>query len=246
LLACGASEALVVDIHDRQAMQRAMSGATAVYHICPNVYPYEVEVGEIMLAAARTAGIERFVYHSVLHPQIKAMPHHWKKMRVEEMIFATGIDYTILQPAAYMQNVLAQWDVITEKGIYPIPYSTQSRLGMVDLEDVAEAAAVVLTTDEHIGATYELAGAQALTQDEVAQILSAGLGREVRAVEISRSDWIDRSQAAGMPEYAIETLSKMFEYYDRHGLWGNSNVLEGLLGRHPVSFSDFIRRTIAA
>ena len=87
----------------------AAAGAQAIYHICPNVSRDEVAYARAVAAAARAHGVRRFVYHSVLHPQIEAMPHHWQKMRVEEMLFAAGFDLTVLQPAAYMQNILGVW-----------------------------------------------------------------------------------------------------------------------------------------
>ncbi len=72
--------------------------------------------------------MRRFVYHSVLHPQIEAMPHHWAKMRVEEMLFAAGFDLTILQPTAYMQNILGAWRGIVEDGVFRVPYPVETRL----------------------------------------------------------------------------------------------------------------------
>jgi NAD(P)H dehydrogenase (quinone) len=64
----------------------------AIYHICPNVSRDEVAYARAVATAARTHGVTRFVYHSVLHPQIEAMPHHWQKVRVEEMLLAAGFD----------------------------------------------------------------------------------------------------------------------------------------------------------
>jgi uncharacterized protein YbjT (DUF2867 family) len=81
--ALGAREAVVGDMRDEEALRRAMEGARAVYHICPNVNPDEVTIGRTVITAARAAGVERFVFHSVLHPQVEAMPHHWNKLRVE-------------------------------------------------------------------------------------------------------------------------------------------------------------------
>jgi uncharacterized protein YbjT (DUF2867 family) len=115
--------------------------------------PAEVEIGEGVIVAACAAGVEHVVYHSVLHPQTEAMPHHWSKLRVEEKLFESGLAYTILQPAAYMQNVLAYWEAIMEHGVYPVPYAVEARLSMVDLEDVARSAALILTEPGHIGAT---------------------------------------------------------------------------------------------
>ena len=56
-------------------------------------------------------------------------------------------------------------------------------------------------------------------------------GHEVRAEQIDRRDWELRARAAGMVEYSVSTLLAMFEYYERFGLVGNSNVLAWLLGR---------------
>ena len=94
--------------------------------------------------------MRRLVYHSVLHPQIEAMPHHWEKMRAEELLFAAGLDVTVLQPTAYMQNILAGWRDIVEAGIYRVPYPVESRISLVDLDDVAAAAALVLTQPGHV------------------------------------------------------------------------------------------------
>jgi uncharacterized protein YbjT (DUF2867 family) len=242
LEALGAQEVLAGDMRDQATMERAARGVRAVYHICPNVSPDEVAIGQAVITAARSAGVEHFVYHSVLHPQTEAMPHHWQKLRVEEKLFESGLPYTILQPSVYMQNVLAHWQHILAQGAYSIPYAVETRLGMVDLEDVAAAAAIVLTQAGHAGAIYELAGAEALTQVEVAAILSQQLGRPVRAEVISRQAWEERARASGLGDYQVQTLLKMFDYYERYGFWGNPRVLGWLLGRPPATFAAFVER----
>jgi uncharacterized protein YbjT (DUF2867 family) len=204
--------------------------------------PDELGIGRLVIGAARSAGVAHFVYHSVLHPQTEAMPHHWQKLRVEEHLFESGLPFTILQPAAYMQNVLAGWDSIVEEGIYRVPYPAQTRLGIVDVEDVACAAALVLTQAGHEGAIYELAGPEALTQVQVAAILGQVLGRAVRAEELALEAWERRARASGLGDYQVETLVKMFRYYERYGLEGNPNVLRWLLGRPPTPFAAFVER----
>src|SRR5262245_30983114 len=154
----GASEVVVGDLADRSLLHQAMTGTTALCLICPNMHPDEVEIGSAAVVAAQSAGVRHFVYHSVFHPQTEAMPHHWHKLRVEELIFASGLPFTVLQPAVYMQNLLGQWAELQRTGILANPYPPESRLSLVDLEDVGEAAAIVLTQAGHLGATYELAG----------------------------------------------------------------------------------------
>ena len=238
----GAHQAAVGDMRDQATMDRAAQGTRAIYHICPNVHPEEVALGQTAIAAARSAGVQHFVYHSVLHPQIEAMPHHWLKMRVEEQLFQSGLNYTILQPAAYMQNVLAQWDHVLEQGIYSVPYSVETRLSMVNLEDVAEVSAIVLTEPGHEGATYELTGAEALTQTEIAAILSQQLGRPVRAKAVPLETWEKQARESGLGDYQIETLVKMFRYYECYGFWGNPRALGWLLGRPPTTLAAFVER----
>ncbi len=244
LHACGATEVVVGDLRSADDIERAGQQIDTIYLICPNMQPDEVAIVQRVVAVAKRVGIRRLVYHSVLHPQTEAMPHHWQKLRVEELLFTAGLDYTILQPAAYMQNVLSGWSMIVNEGIYRIPYATSTQLGMVDLGDVAEAAAVILTTEGHNGAIYELATAEWLTQDAVAAILSEVVGRTVRAVTEQRDRWQQNAQKAGLSDYATETLLRMFVYYEAHGFCGNPTILTWLLGRHPTAFTDCMRRVV--
>ena len=241
LKSIGAEKVLVGDMHDEDAIRVAMQGARAVYHICPNMSPDEVGIGKLVIAEAqraRKAGVEHFVFHSVLHPQVEKMNHHWQKTRVEEMIFESGLPFTILQPAPYMQNLLSDWKSIVEEGVLRVPYSVESKFSFVELEDVAEAAKIVLTEPGHVNAIYELAGTVPTSHVEVAEIFGRVLKRNVRAEKEEIPYW--RSRVAGMSEYAVENLVRMFEYYDQWGLVGNPNVLSWLLRREPTSMEIFI------
>lgn len=247
----GAKDIIAGDMRDLDIIKKAMKGVHSVYHICPNVNAHEITIGQKIIAVAAAAGVTHFVYHSVLHPQVEAMPHHWKKMRVEEELFNSKLPYTILQPAAYMQNILTNWDTIYKTGKYMVPYAVESRISMVDLEDVALAAALILQEaspqkehPSHHGATYELVGTTAMTQTEVAEILARQLGRPVIAEQQPIDAWEQRARASGMGDYQVNTLVKMFRYYEKYGLSGNSHVLTWLLNRPATSLNDFVARTI--
>jgi len=245
----GAISVLVGDMRDAAILEKAVQGVRSVYHICPNVHPDEITIGQKIIAAASAAGISHFVYHSVLHPQTEAMPHHWKKLRVEERLFESGLPYTILQPAPYMQNILANWRDIVDTGSYSIPYAVESRISMVDLDDVALAAAIALTEEHpeshqplHRNAIYELVGTQAMTQAEVAAILSEQLGRPVIAEVLPVEAWERKARASGFGDDQVNTLVKMFSYYENYGLSGNSQVLGWLLKRPATSLEAFAKR----
>jgi NAD(P)H dehydrogenase (quinone) len=236
-------QVLIADMLDGASMARAAHGVRAIYHAAPNVSPDELRMGRIVIRAARAERVERLVFHSVLHPQIEAMPHHWQKMRVEELLLESGLPITILQPTIYMQNVLAHWDQIRQNGVYPIPYSAETCLSMVDLRDVAEAAVIVLRDPGHEGATYELVGSPAMSQVDVAKVISEQLGRPVAAQARPRADWERTARASGLGDYQVRTLLKMFAYYEQHGFTGNPSTLGHLLRRKPTSFEDFVRRS---
>ena len=119
----GVQNIVVGDMRVQAVADKAFKRVRAVYHIAPNMHPEEVSIGQVAIMAGRSASVEHFVYHSVLHPQTEVMPHHLQKLRVEEDLFESGLSYTILQPAAYMQNVQAYWDHILERGFYPVPFS---------------------------------------------------------------------------------------------------------------------------
>jgi len=238
--ALGAEKVDVADLRDESAVHSAMEGARAVYHICPNMNPDELMIGKLVVRGARKAGVPHLVYHSVLHPQTEKMSHHWQKLRVEEIILEAGLPFTILQPAPYMQNLMAGWKSIVEAGVLRVPYSVRSKFSFVDLEDVAEAAKIVLTEPGHTHAIYELAGTLPMSHAEVAEIFGSVLKHNVRAESEEISNW--RLRTKGISEYASENLIKMFAYYDQWGLVGNINILRWLLNREPTSFETFVQR----
>ena len=238
----GAEKVIVGDLQDEAAIRLAMEGTRAVYHVCPNMSLGEEVIGALVLGEAQKADVEHFVYHSVLHPQTERMAHHWKKLRVEEMVFESVLPFTILQPAPYMQNLLTGWESILKNGSLRVPYSARAKFSFVDLEDVAEAARLVLSEPNHLNAVYELAGTLPMSHVEVAEIFASALRRDVWVEKEEIGDWRFRAEQGGMNEYAIENLVRMFEYYDRWGLVGNPNVLTWLLKHEPTSMEAFVHR----
>lgn len=242
LMKYGIADAVKGDMSSQEVLEEALTGVSSVYHICPNMHPAEEEIGRLIISTARKKKIKKLVYHSVLHPQTEKMPHHWQKLRVEEALFESGLNFTILQPAPYMQNILAFKDVIVNEGVYRVPYPPQTRMSLLDLDDLGEAAAIVLTGSGHNNAIYEVVGTGPLTQEEIAFSIGKHLDKEIRVEEAPLAQWRLQAKELDMDTYQLETLSSMFEYYANFGLVGSNNVLEMLLGRSPGSLDEFIRR----
>jgi NAD(P)H dehydrogenase (quinone) len=252
LKSLGAEKVIVGDMQDESAIRFALQDVRAIHHICPNMSPHEAAIGKLIIHEAQKAGVEHFVYHSVLHPQTQKMNHHWQKLQVEEMVFESEIPFTILQPAPYMQNLLGSRKSILEDGLLRVPYSVDAKFSFVHLEDISEAAKIILTESNHKNAIYELAGTFPISHREVAEILSRCLNREVRPEKEEIGKWKHRASTAladnaGSAQhediYAIENLARMFEYYDQWGLAGNPNVLGWLLKRAPTTFEASIHES---
>ena len=226
-----------VDLVTGRGLDEALDGVRAVYHLAPNVHPDEVGIARRVVASAGRAGVERLVFHSVLHPHDSAMPHHLRKADAEEVVRAGGPAWTVLQPAAYQQNLVAG----ALAGRIAVPYSLDAPFTNVDLEDVAEVAVRVLTEAGHESATYELAGPELTTVRGLAAVATDVLGRPVTAVEVDRQDWAAGPGAAQSAQARADLLA-MFAAYDVGGLVGNPRVLTMLLGRPPTSWRAVLVR----
>ncbi|MCW2757582.1 MAG: NmrA family protein [Nocardioidaceae bacterium] len=213
-----ADRGVTADLLGRAAwddLPAALRGADAAYVIAPNLHPDEPAYAAEVVGAARTAGIDRLVLHSVASPYVPAMPHHLGKAKAEDVVRRSGLAWTILQPGAYLQNLDLTRDV-------RIAYSADAVFGFADLADVGRAAAVVLTEPGHVGATYELASRTATVAE-----LAAGAGVEVEVV--APEEWA-RTDGAGLEPQVGEWLLAMFGYYDAHGLPVGTLPLQALLG----------------
>ncbi len=239
LRAKGVSEVVVGDMFSPDVMRQALEGVDAVLHICPPMHPQEDTLALNMMAACKQAGVARFVLWSVLHPQIN-VPHHQRKQRAEAALIDSGLTFTILQPGRYMQHLESIWPQVLDSGIHAFPFSTASRFSLAHLDDLARAAAEVLTSAGHENAVYELAGPEALSSEDCAREISDALDRPVSAQAAPLDAFLAKARAAGMPDWRIETFDIMNRHYDKHGLQGNGNVLRWLIGRAPKTFREYV------
>ena len=222
------------------SLGRVLAGAAAVYVIAPNFHPDEPSYVGDVVAAARAAGVGRLGYHSVASPYVPAMPHHLAKARAEDAVRRSGLAWTILQPCAYVQNLLP--GLRADPPVVRLPYDVDRPHALVDLDDVGECAARVLVEEDHVGATYELGGGL-VTLRSVAATASDVLGHEVVAERLDPAVW-ERGPGAALDERERAGLRAMFDYYDAHGFVAGSRVTGLLLGRPARTVGDVLRREL--
>lgn len=233
----GAAEVAVGDLRDRASLDKALEGVDSVFYIAPAFLPSEADVGRIMVAAAKQAGVRRFVFSSVIHPVISALVNHIDKAPVEEAIIESGMEYALLQPAMFFQNFATAWPGVLQTGVFAEPWSAQTRFCRVDYRDVAEVAAIALTEERLNFGTYQLCAEGDHDRHDVAALLSKVMARNIEVGSI------DPDKAAdGKPP----PIRRMFEWYNHHGLRGNALTLRLILGREPRTLHAYFQELMIA
>jgi uncharacterized protein YbjT (DUF2867 family) len=223
----GAVEVVVGDLSDRSFLDVAMKDIDSVFYIAPAMMSNEVEVGKSVIDAAQQAGVNRFVFSALIHPEIGTMSHHIAKVPVEEAAIASDMEFTFLHPAMFFQDVTAAGlaDVV-KHGVFSQPWSADTYFSRVDYRDVAEIAAIALTEDRLNYGTFELCAEGHLNGKDMAALMGEVLGQKIEAVQIYPSQ--------------PSPMQPMFDWYDRHGLVGNSLTLRAILGREPRSLRAYL------
>ncbi|MBB4188132.1 NmrA/HSCARG family protein [Sinorhizobium terangae] len=235
----GLSEVVIGDLRNRDSLDEAVRGVVGVFHIGPAFAPDEAALGVTLIEAAKRAGVQKFVFSSVAQPANIRLKNHASKIPVEDALYSSTLDYTILQPVNFMQNIASAWPSIVETGVFSEPFPKTAKVARVDYRDVAEVAAIALTSDRLSFASLELAAEGRPTREEIAALMSEALGRPIAAGEPSFETWA-KAIRHGYTDRELALLSKVHEHYALYGLGGNSLTLRAALGREPRSLRGYV------
>jgi uncharacterized protein YbjT (DUF2867 family) len=224
----GATETVEVDLTDNSGIAEALHGVDGVFLITPAFHPDATTMALNVVNAAADARVGKLVYNGVYHPSL-SLPNHAGTRPIEEALYASDLDFTILQPAMYVQALKATYQEALETGTVTAPWSKHSKMTYVDYRDVAEVAALAFTDPRLSRGTFELAAGGMVDRIEIAEMMSRVAGRSLVAEDID-------DVPAGP-----DGLATMFADYDKVGFHGgNSLVLHAVLQRPPRSIADFI------
>jgi len=207
--------------------------------------PMMLDVQTNFIDAARTAGVKHIVKLSGIMPELDSA-FRFARMHgeIEKRLEASGMAFTHLRAGEFMPAYFRQIPNIAAKGAIFLPME-EARIASIDVGDIAEIAAKVLTGSGHEGKTYPLTGPEALTMTEVAAKLSAATGKTIRYVNVPPEAARQAQLAAGMPPYLADALFELFAER-RNGkeakIWPDARAL---LGRRPTSFDEFAGRNAA-
>jgi uncharacterized protein YbjT (DUF2867 family) len=207
--------------------------------------PMMVETQTSFIDAARKAGVKHVVKLSGIIPELDS-PFRFARMHaeIEKRLEDSGLAYTHLRAGEFMPSYFRQVPSIVARGILALPMA-DARIASVDIGDLAEVSIAVLTTSGHEGKTYPLTGPESLSMAEVAEKLSAAIGKTIRYVDVPPEEASKARLAAGMPPYLAEGLDELFAERRKGKESRVWPTIEEVFGLQPTSFDEFARRNAA-
>jgi len=238
-------EAIVGDLLDPVSVEKALDGADKLY-LLNGVVPEELTQGLIAYGLAKKLKLKHVVYHSVFRAEhFLDVPHFASKVAIESALRQFDVPFTIIRPNYFYQNDTSLEDLLMGPGIYPIPLGTPG-ISAVDIRDIAEAAAIALTTEGNEGKTYNLNGPEILSGSKVASIWSAVLGKKIRYTG-EDMDAFEEQMRQKAPSWSAFDIRMMFQGYLERGFIagdGDLETLTALLGHAPRRYEDFAKETV--
>jgi len=228
------AEVVSGDLEDASSIERVLDGVHGVFSVQQFFeagYEGEVRQGVRLADAAKSAGVEHYVYSSVgsAHRETGIL-HFESKWEVEEHVRGSGVSYTVLRPVFFMQN----WEFMREPilgGTLPQPLDPDRPLQMLAVEDIGVFVAMAFENpDEWIGRMVDLAGDE-MAMLEIADTFARVTGRQVDYVQVP---W------EGFEEQMDEEATVMYRWFNDYGYEADIAALEK---EHPglLSLEQYLR-----
>ncbi len=172
--------------------------------------PAMLEVQSNFIEEARKAGVKHVVKLSGIMPELDS-PFRFACMHgeIEQRLEASGMAFTHLRAGEFMHAYFRQVPSIVARGAFFLPME-DAKIASIDVGDIAEVAATVLTSPGHEGKIYPITGPEALSMAEVAEKLSVATGKRIRYVNVAPEEAKRAQLAAGVPPYTADALAELF------------------------------------
>ena len=228
------------DLNDLDTLHAAFKGVDKVFLlIAPG--PKGGAMASNAIAAAKQSGNPHVVNLSVA----KAAPNHPSRFGREHgetdiELMESGLPHTFVRAIYFMQNTLPAAQTVASQGAIYMPMKN-GKVGIIDARDVAEAVAMVLTSEGHEGESYLLTGPDSISIQDVADTLSKVLEKEVKYVNVPPEAAKEAMLGVGIPEWIadgiIETAGALSEGLGDY----TTGDFEKLTGHRANSYETFAR-----
>lgn len=221
----------------------ALQGADKVLLISSSEIGQRTQQHRSVIDAAKRAGIKLLAYTSVLHADTSVLGLATEHKETEALLRASGVPFALLRNGWYTENYAAGISTALALGaVYGC--AGDGRIASAARADYAEAAAVVLTSDNQAGKTYELAGDTTFTLSEFAAEISRQAGRAIGYVNLPEAEYKNALLGAGLPEFLAELLANSDTGVSKGALFDTEKQLSKLIGRPTTPLAAAVKATL--
>lgn len=229
---------VILNFTDQENLNQAFQGKDRVFLVTP-LMQNPGAVTQMVINASKINGVKHIVRSTAAGADINGQIQisRWAGAD-EDLIKASGLNYTILRPYSFLQNFITFYSqTIKQNNSFYLPLG-DAKLNMIDINDLGEVVAIALTNDEHFGKIYELSG-QTYSNELLAETLSKVLGRKIAYVDVPEEKARESMLSNHMPEWMVDSLMEL-NYLIKQG-WtaGYSNDYKNLTGKEYTSAETF-------
>jgi NAD(P)H dehydrogenase (quinone) len=229
------------DFDKPASLRDAFAGGSRMLLISTDALGRRVLQHRAAINAAAEEGIDHVVFTSFVNPVVTnpAGRPAWEPGLTEALLHRSGLAWTVLRFGTFAELVLPPAATAVQNGRL-ITNNGDGRVVPISRRDCAEAAAIVLTTDGHIGETYEITGTEALSSSDLVELYTDLSGKQVKVVQLSDAMLTEVLAGIGTPLPAVLSLVA----FGRAVRLGYFEVIdptfERLTGHPPISLRDVL------
>jgi len=233
-----AIDSVLFNLDEPATLQAAFEGVSKVYIIPGNVENRAQHAKNAIDAAVAAGTVRQVVLLSVVGAEWEAILFAKQFREAEKYLEASGLPWTHLRTIWFQDNFFGWADGIKNGTLY---FGIRDgKLAPLNVKDIGEAAAVILTTDGHTGKAYNLTGPELLSGNDIAAIFARVTGHAVDYVSPDENSTYESLTSAGWPVWQAKGLLELFEVFASNQAAVVTPDGEALLGRPLTRLEDYI------
>lgn len=237
-------ETVVIDLDKPQTLTPAYKNVTKVFMIPGNVENRQQHSENAIDAAVAAGSVKHFLYYSVVGAEYEAILFGKQFRAGEKYLEASGLNWTHLRTIFFQENFHGWAEGIKQGGLYF--GIREGQFAPLNVADIGDMAANILTTDGHQDKAYNVTGPELLSGQDMADVFTDVTGKTVSYVSPSTEDTLDSLLNTGWPEWQAKGMLELFEVFATNQAAMVSPDGEMLLGRPMTKMKDYIAANKAA
>jgi uncharacterized protein YbjT (DUF2867 family) len=234
------AEAVAFDYQDCSTYSHALEGVDRIFVMAPSGFLDPVALNPIIHAAA-ARGIKTVLMTMLGVDADDELPYR----QVELFLEKTGAQFVIIRPNWFADNFHTYWREDIRRGAITVP-AANGKTSFIDVRDIADSAAAVLTSDAFNGQAFNLTGPEALTYGEAASILSRVTGKPITYSPVDEEAFIGALTAADMPDSHARYFARLFRPVREGQMARVTDDVERLTGKKARTLETYAQDNLTA